>query len=117
METDIDFDIKNDITIVKPQKEIRVRTIVALRSVFKEIEERNCGRVAIDLADVSYIDSSGIGLLLNFSKRLKAGGGKLFLYNPSDDIKAILYIAEIDVVVPFFEDFDDLRDAITNGRA
>jgi anti-sigma B factor antagonist len=117
MGTDIEVFAKNDLTVVKPQKEIRVRTILALRTIFEEIETRKGGRVAVDLADVSYIDSSGIGLLLNFSKRLKACGGKLYLYNPSDDIKAILYIAEMDEVVPFFENFDDLRDAITNGRA
>jgi anti-sigma B factor antagonist len=105
-----------EIPVVKPIKEIRVRTIIGLRTIFEEIEAQASPRVAIDLSDVTYIDSSGIGLLLNFAKRLKAGGRRLYLFNPSNDVKAFLYIAELDEVIPFFNSFDDMFDAIVNGR-
>jgi anti-sigma B factor antagonist len=106
-----------DLTIVKPRREIRVRSVVALRAVFEEQEKLGASKIAVDLSDVSYIDSSGIGLLLNFSKRLRAGGRMLYLFSPNDDIKAILYIAEIDEAVPFFDCYDDLCDALANKRA
>jgi anti-sigma B factor antagonist len=42
------------------------------------------GRVTIDLAAVTFIDSSAIGVLVGAHKRLSTDGGTLLLRNPQD---------------------------------
>ena len=50
-----------------------------LREYLHEIAESQPMAVVINLADVSYIDSSGLATLIEFYRELNAGGGKLAL--------------------------------------
>jgi anti-anti-sigma factor len=66
------------------------RTAVYLAGEFdlaNRDELRRClaalrGRVVADLADVSFLDSSTIGVLIGTQNRLSAAGGELRLRNP-----------------------------------
>ena len=42
------------------------------------------GVVTVDLADVTFVDSSAIGVFVGAHKRLTADGGALQLRNPQD---------------------------------
>jgi anti-sigma B factor antagonist len=47
-------------------------------------------RALIDLSGVTFIDSTGIGLLVKFAMRLRARGGGVVLVVPDDSIRKLL---------------------------
>jgi len=52
-------------------------------------------RIVIDLEHVEWMNSSGLGILINAVTTLKNNGGKLFLVNASDRIKNLLKITKL----------------------
>jgi anti-sigma B factor antagonist len=50
------------------------------------------GTVVVDLSDVAFLDSTGIGVLVAARKRLSAAGGGLTLRYPSDVVARTLEI-------------------------
>lgn len=110
----IDVIASDDITIVKPDGDIRARTILSLRSAFEKLEKENILKIAIDLSGVKFIDSSGIGILLNFAKRREKCNGCLCFYNYSDDVKELLDLIGIEDIIPVYSDFDKMKHALSD---
>lgn len=80
-----------------------------LREALRSLLQSNHTRVLLNLSDVTYIDSSGLGELVsgftNFSKQ----GGKLKLLNLTKKVHDLLSITKLLTV---FEVFDDEAKAI-----
>jgi len=53
----------------------------------------------LDMADISFMDSSGIAVLLNAHKRMGELGGKLRLLNPSRQAVRVISAAGLDRVM------------------
>lgn len=51
--------------------------------------------IIIDLSKVSFMDSSGIGLIAGRKKRAKTVGGNLYIRKPSKEVKRILSMSNI----------------------
>ncbi|WP_309380402.1 STAS domain-containing protein [Cerasicoccus frondis] len=64
-----------------------------LSSVFDETIRRGEHHVQLDLADVHYLSSAGIRLLLKTFKQLKAIEGSFHIVNPSDNVANVLRLA------------------------
>ncbi len=67
-------------------------------------EGRN--RIAVDMAEVKYIDSSGLATLISCSRGARKKGGDLKLVNPSKRVRDILSITRLDAVLEAFDTFD-----------
>ncbi len=52
---------------------------------------------AIDLSGITFMDSSGIGLILGRSRLLQECGGRLEIINPQPYIKRVLRLSGIDI--------------------
>jgi anti-anti-sigma factor len=57
-------------------------------------------RVTIDLAAVTFIDSSGLGVLVKQLKELRAEGGDLVLRSPPAQTLKVLQITGLDGTIP-----------------
>ena len=63
--------------------------------------ERNLGRcVAVDLSGVSFMDSSGIAIIIKVSRRMKSLGGRTWIENPSRQPQRVIDASGIDRLVP-----------------
>lgn len=54
------------------------------------------GRVAVDLSDVNFIDSSGIGALVLGMKRCRAQGGDVRLFGLRQPVQIIFELTRLD---------------------
>lgn len=54
----------------------------------------------LDLSGVSFMDSSGLGLILGRYTRMKESGGLLKLLDPSKETTKILYLAGLEKYIP-----------------
>ena len=75
--------------------------------------EKDEGHVLLDLSKINYIDSTGIGELVGYLGRFSERDRKLILVSPSDRIRKLLAVAQIDSLFPTY---DDLESAIAGER-
>lgn len=61
-------------------------------------------RLIVDLSRVSYVDSGGIGSLVEMYLHLMRRGGHLKLLSPSACARRVLQITQLDCVLEIFEE-------------
>lgn len=81
----------------------------ALRETLREMVAKNQNKILLNLADVTYIDSSGIGELVSGYTTVTNTGGQLKLLNLNKRVKDLLQITKLYTV---FEVKEDEADAI-----
>jgi len=59
---------------------------------------------AIDLSDVRFINSSGIGVLVSLLTKFRNRGGEMVLINPSEHIRKLLIITKLNAIFTVAED-------------
>ena len=52
----------------------------------------------IDISELRYINSSGIGVLITILTKFRNKGGEVFLMNPSDSVKKLLVITKLNSI-------------------
>lgn len=68
--------------------------------------ESDEGHVLMDFSKINYIDSTGIGELVGYLGRFQTRGRKLILVNPSERIRKLLQVAQLDTLFPIYDDLD-----------
>ena len=81
----------------------------ALRDTLREMVSKGQKKVLLNLGEVSYIDSSGIGELVSGFTTVTNGGGQLRLVNLQKRVKDLLQITKLYTV---FEVHDDEAAAV-----
>jgi anti-sigma B factor antagonist len=76
----------------------------ALRERVRGLAAQGHRSILIDLGDVSYVDSSGIGTLVQLYNELADQGGQLKLLHPSPHSERVLEITRLTSVFEIFED-------------
>lgn len=80
--------------------ELDAHTAPALATTMTELPP---GEVIVDMAGVSFVDSSGLRVLLDATNRARANGGDLALSGPQASIKRLIEISGLG-------DFMHIRD-------
>lgn len=71
---------------------------VALSEHINELLEEGHREFVVNLADVPYIDSFGLGQLISVWTLIRDGGGHLILLRPTDRIQRLFEITKLDSV-------------------
>jgi anti-sigma B factor antagonist len=85
--------------VVAPVGDLDLATAPALREMLIELVAAGMVRVVVDLADVTFIDSSGLGILVGAAKRLEAANGRLAIRNPRPQAQQVLELTGLDEVL------------------
>jgi len=73
-------------------------------SMDSEIDRRGIRTVILNLQDVQFIDSSGLGVLLGRYKKLLPLGGKLKITNVPPHIYKIMELSGLPKIIRFYDD-------------
>jgi anti-sigma B factor antagonist len=76
----------------------------ALRDLLREMVSQNHKKILLNLGDVSYIDSSGIGELVSGFTTVTNQGGQLKLLNLTKRVKDLLQITKLYTVFDVHDD-------------
>lgn len=76
----------------------------ALRNKMNELAESGSDRILLNMADVTYIDSSGIGELVAAHATVANAGGDIKLLNLAKRVHDLLKITKLYTVFEVFED-------------
>ena len=72
----------------------------ALRTVEDLLDEylpRDC---ALDLSELSFMDSSGVALIVQLSRRVSTLGGRIWIENPARQPRRVIDASGVDRMVP-----------------
>ena len=99
-----------DITIVNLSGEIKLADGArVLRDIVKDLLSKGEKKILLNLADVSYIDSSGVGELVGAFTSVRNHGGEMKLLQLTKKVKDVLVITKLLTV---FDVKDDEAAAI-----
>ena len=105
------IDRVGDCAVVHAGGEIDANTVQAFHETETEAASE-ASRVVIDLADVTFVDSSGLGALIAARRSARESGGSLVLVSPPPLVRRLLGSTHLDDV---FAIYDSLDEAIING--
>jgi anti-sigma B factor antagonist len=88
-----------------------------LRDVVDALIAAGRQAVLIDLHDVSYMDSAGIGAIVEVYLRLTHRGGQCRLLRPSPHVQRVLDITRLSTVIGTFEDEQAALRAFDHAHA
>ncbi|MGA9771441.1 MAG: STAS domain-containing protein [Blastocatellia bacterium] len=101
-----------DVTILDLSGKITIgEGSVQLREAVRKLLEEGKKKVLLNLGDVSYVDSSGIGELVSSYTTTNNQGGALKLLNLTKKIQDLLMITKLLTV---FQTFDNEQEAVAS---
>jgi anti-sigma B factor antagonist len=86
---------------------------VTLRTTVRNLVKDGNKKIVLNLADVNYIDSSGVGELVSTYTTVTNAGGQLKLLQLTKKIQQLLAITKLLTV---FDVFDDEKAAVASFR-
>lgn len=89
-----------DIVIVPVKGDLNVITTPRLEKVLSDFCKAGCRRIILNMAEVEYVDSCGMALLVNQTKKMRKLGGNLSLTNVTDQVYRSLCIACLVDFIP-----------------
>ena len=91
---------EHDIALVPLAGDLSVRTAPSLKRTLDNLIQNGACRIVLNMADVPYVDSSGMGVILATVRRMRRAGGLLSLVNVSPEVLRSLRIARLVDVMP-----------------
>ncbi|WP_096153638.1 MULTISPECIES: anti-sigma F factor antagonist [Bacillus] len=90
MSLSIDFEIKKNVLLIRLAGELDHHTAEALRAEASAIiEEHSITHILLNLEELSFMDSSGLGVILGRYKQVKNVGGEMVICSISPAVKRL----------------------------
>ena len=71
-----------------------------------DLVQANCKKVVFDLSAVNHLDSTGVGIIVMCSSKLKQSGGQLRIAGPQGTVGEVLKLTQVDQIVPIHPTVD-----------
>ena len=70
-------------------------------------------RVVVDLAEVDFLASIGIRLLMLTAKSLASRGGRMVLLNPISEVQNVLEVTGIPAIIPIYSSLESAETVLS----
>jgi len=78
--------------------ELDVSTADKLKEHLNSLLEREIVDMKINLENLEYIDSTGLGVMIGVLKKLKVGNKDIYILNPRNNVRKIFNITGLDKI-------------------
>lgn len=95
--------IGDGVAVLKLDGKLNMVSAPHLREEIHSAVSAGNSRIAIDLTDVDFIDSSGLGALINGLKSTRQAGGDLRIAAPAEQVKLVLELTNINRVLKAYD--------------
>jgi len=109
MELEIRTERNDTYCLMELNGEVDVYTAPQLKESLVESVESGCVNIVVDLGQVGFIDSSGLGVLVGGLRRAKERNGAIRLVCSRESILKIFRITGLDKVFPIFDTLEEAR--------
>ena len=107
----IDEKTTGEITVIKITGDITLNQggDVLLKDKIQSLLQQGQRKLVLDLGNVSYVDSAGLGQLVQIHATTKSKGGSLRLANVTKRLKDLLVVTKL---VTVFDSYDSEAEAV-----
>lgn len=99
----------DSVTVVDVEGQLIVGNRQELKQKVLEELEDGARKVVVDFTHTGYIDSSGLGVLVSLSKKIREQGGELRLAGLNEDLRTLFELTKLDTL---FEIADTREEAL-----
>ncbi|WP_439879918.1 STAS domain-containing protein [Pontibacter sp. MBLB2868] len=95
---------KDDILFIRLEGDLIAGTDT--QQMIEEVDNLQEGKLmlcAVDLSNVRFMDSSGMGVLVSLLTKFRNRGGELVLIKPSDHIRKLLIVTKLNAIFTIAE--------------
>ena len=92
----ISMQVDDAAAVVRTAGELDASTAPQLRDCFEELMRADCRDVVVDMGELDFIDSTGLGVLVAALKRFRSSGGSLSVTDPRPQIRKVLELTNLD---------------------
>ncbi|WP_030169062.1 STAS domain-containing protein [Spirillospora albida] len=115
MEFAVEHRVERGLTVVKISGEIDVFTSPRLReALLGIIDDETAPHLVIDLGEVTFLDSTGLGVLVGIYHRLRARDGSMAFMGVNDRVRRVFHVTQLTKI---FVLYGSLEDAIAAHEA
>ena len=100
-----------DLAIVELEGEVDIYSSPQFREALSQGIGEGATRVVVDLAKVTFIDSTALGVVVGGVKSLRARGGSLDIVCRDDNIRRIFEITGLDRILGMYRSRDEALGA------
>lgn len=103
---------QDDVTILDVEGQLIVGNRQELKQ--KVLDELESGerKFLIDFDRTGYIDSSGLGVLVSLSKKIREQGGELRLANLNEDLRTLFELTKLDTLFQISNSRDEALSSL-----
>ncbi|GAA3931735.1 anti-sigma factor antagonist BldG [Actinomadura viridis] len=95
MDFAVEHRVEKGLTIVKINGEIDVFTSPKLRELLLDIIEDGAEHLVVDLGEVTFLDSTGLGVLVGIYHRLRARDGSMSFMGVNDRVRRVFHVTQL----------------------
>ncbi len=96
-------------TVIKLKGEVDIYTAPSLRETIVDALEKGRVKIAVDLDEVDFLDSTGLGVLVGGLKRVKNQNGELGIICSQEKILRIFKITGLTKIFKMYGSADELQ--------
>lgn len=89
---------ENDVTVVTVEGQLIVGNRQELKQKVLDELENGERKFVVDFDQTGYIDSSGLGVLVSLSKKIREQGGELRLAGLNEDLRTLFELTKLDTL-------------------
>jgi anti-anti-sigma factor len=105
MPFDCTIEREGDTIVVAPEGDVDVDNAAVLRQVLQQVVDRgDCTRLDIDMSAVTFLDSSGLGMLVAAQRAAGARGITLKLRDPGPVVRMVLEVTNLHTTLTAEDD-------------
>ena len=90
--------------ILALEGEIDLHRSAQVKETLEPLVTQKAKRILLDFSAVTYVDSSGLALMIETLQRIQGYGGKLALFGLRKTVRHIFEIARLDQIFSIFPD-------------
>jgi anti-sigma B factor antagonist len=84
--------------IIKPAGEVDIANAAKFRKALSEAYERAQANIRLDASELTYIDSTGLGVIIGAFGRMQESGHQIYVEKPRANVKKLLQITSLDKI-------------------
>jgi anti-sigma B factor antagonist len=88
----------SEVTLIEVEGQLIVGNRQELKQRVLEQLEGGDMKFVIDFSNTGYIDSSGLGVLVSLSKKIREQGGELRLSSLNEDLRTLFELTKLDTL-------------------
>ncbi|MBB2976181.1 anti-sigma B factor antagonist [Microbacterium endophyticum] len=92
-----------DVAIIRGTGRLNMVTAPELREAVSAAVGRGRAKVVVELSQITFMDSSGLGALIGALKTSREAGGDLRIAEPAEQVMMVLRLSNVDKILKPYE--------------